>query len=274
MKNTFDDSRIDGRDLYALRGSIRIQPTSSTTIDLIGYYFREEDDRSRIQKQLCTRDNTGILGCRPDSLAFETVNGNATLAAILTSREFFRINNAALTNFGLGSLYGADNFFGGVVNPADLRTVRTDFNPTYFAEEEHLMARIEQEIGDTLDLTVTGGWTQQAGRQPHRLQSRRRQFAGQQSGPADPGRNRGGARRALPGRSQSLRPGAQRADPQRARRRRLHVGDQSQLHRHLRRLRQPLLGRAAPIMTARRATRANIRSRPISTATSRGRSTS
>ncbi|MET1112076.1 MAG: TonB-dependent receptor plug domain-containing protein, partial [Allosphingosinicella sp.] len=123
MKNTFDNSDIDGRKLYALRGTIRIQPTSSTTVDLIGYYFREKDDRSRIQKQLCARDNTGILGCRPDRLSFETVNGNATLAAILTSREFFRINNAALTNFGLGSLYGADNFFGGVVNPADLRTV-------------------------------------------------------------------------------------------------------------------------------------------------------
>ncbi len=161
MKNTFDNSRIDGRDLYALRGSIRIQPTSSTTVDLVGYYFHEKDDRSRIQKQLCARDNTGILGCRPDRLGFETVNGNATLAAILTSREFFRINNAALTNFGLGSLYGADNFFGGVINPADLRTVRTDFNPTYFAEEIHAMARIEQEIGETLDLTVTGGYTQQ-----------------------------------------------------------------------------------------------------------------
>jgi outer membrane receptor protein involved in Fe transport len=161
MKNTFDNSRIDGRDLYALRGTIRIQPTSGTTVDLVGYYFREKDDRSRIQKQLCARDNTGILGCRPDRLGFETVNGNATLAAILTSREFFRINNAALTNFGLGSLYGADNFFGGVVNPGDLRTVRTDFNPTYFAKEMHAMARIEQEIGETLDLTVTGGYTKQ-----------------------------------------------------------------------------------------------------------------
>jgi outer membrane receptor protein involved in Fe transport len=159
--NTFDDSRIDGRDLYALRASVRIQPSSSTTVDLIGYRFRENDNRSRIQKQLCARDNTGILGCRPDQLAFETVNGNATLAGILTSREFFRINSPALTNFGLGSLYGPDNFFGGVVNPADLRTVRSDFSPTYFAEETHLMARIEQEIGETLNLTVTGGWAQQ-----------------------------------------------------------------------------------------------------------------
>ena len=179
MKNTFDNSRIDGRDLYALRGSIRIQPMAGTTVDLVGYYFHEKDDRSRIQKQLCARDNTGILGCRPDRLGFETVNGNATLAAILTSRELFFVNafNGALAAgrtpaqaaaagnqlaaFGLGSLYGPDNFFGGVINPGDLRTVRTDFNPTYFAEEIHAMARIEQEIGETLDLTVTGGYTQQ-----------------------------------------------------------------------------------------------------------------
>jgi iron complex outermembrane receptor protein len=161
IKNTFDNSRVDDRNIYALRGTIRIEPTDGTRLDIIGYYFHEKDNRSRIQKQLCHRDNTGILGCQPDRLAFETVNGNSTLAAILTSREFFRINNAALTNFGLGSLYGADNFFGGVVNPADLRTVRTDFNPTYLANERHLMARLEQDIGDQFDLTVTGGWSKQ-----------------------------------------------------------------------------------------------------------------
>ena len=148
MKNTFDNSRIDGRDLYALRGSIRIQPTSSTTVDLIGYYFREKDDRSRIQKQLCARDNTGILGCRPDRLGFETVNGNATLAAILTSREFFRINNAALTNFGLGSLYGADNFFGGVDQPGRPAHRPHRFQADLFRRRDASMARIEQEIGE------------------------------------------------------------------------------------------------------------------------------
>jgi outer membrane receptor protein involved in Fe transport len=160
-KNLFDDSNIDGRNLYAFRGSVRLQPTDRTTIDLVGYFFRENDDRSRIQKQLCNRDPTGILGCSPDTLDFETVNGNATLAAILTSREFFRINNPALTNFGLGSLYGPDVFFGGVTNPADLRTVNIDFNPTYFAKEQHLMARLEQELGENFDLTVTGGYTKQ-----------------------------------------------------------------------------------------------------------------
>ena len=156
--NLFDGNDIDGRELYALRGTIRFQPSASTTFDLIGYYFHENDDRSRIQKQLCNRDPTGILGCSPDSLEFETVNGNATLAAILSSREFLTINSPTLTNFGLTSLYGADAFFGGANNPADLRTVNVDFAPTYFVEEYHIMGRLEQDIGETLSLTVTGGY--------------------------------------------------------------------------------------------------------------------
>src|SRR3546814_7401362 len=65
-KNLYDNSRIDGRNLYSLRGTLSWEPTSDTRLDLIAYYFHEKDDRSRIQKQLCHRDPTGILGCLPD----------------------------------------------------------------------------------------------------------------------------------------------------------------------------------------------------------------
>ncbi|WP_344706355.1 TonB-dependent receptor domain-containing protein [Sphingomonas swuensis] len=168
-RNLFDDSRIDGRDIYALRGTLRLRPSARTTLDLIGYVFREDDDRSRVQKQLCARDSTAILGCRPDKLAFETVNGNSTLAGILSSQQVFAsATPAALTSalalygitpaaLGLTNIYGADPFFGQVVNPDDLRTVNTDFNPTYRASENIFMGRLEQELGDQFSLTVTGG---------------------------------------------------------------------------------------------------------------------
>ncbi|GAA4043620.1 TonB-dependent receptor [Sphingomonas rosea] len=157
-KNLFDGSKIDGRDLYALRGTLRLRPTSGTTVDLIGYIFREDDDRSRIQKQLCARDNTGILGCRPDRLENGTVNANATLAGILTSRQFFTLNSPVLAPLALSDLNGPDTFFGNAINPADLRTVNTDFNPTYKAKETILQARIEQELGQQFSLTLTGGY--------------------------------------------------------------------------------------------------------------------
>ena len=42
--NVFDNSKVDDRDMYAVRGSLRWQPSDTTTIDLMGYYFREKDN--------------------------------------------------------------------------------------------------------------------------------------------------------------------------------------------------------------------------------------
>ncbi|WP_413243624.1 TonB-dependent receptor [Sphingomonas albertensis] len=156
-KNLYDGRDIDGRDLYSVRGTLSWAPTSNTRIDLIGSYFREKDDRSRLQKQLCHRDPTGILGCLPDRLANETANGNSTLAAVLSSSEFFAVNNPALGRFGLQSLYGQDTY-AGVVNPSDVRTVSLDYSPTYFAEEEQYTAKIFHDFGP-VSLNFTGGYT-------------------------------------------------------------------------------------------------------------------
>jgi iron complex outermembrane receptor protein len=154
--NTYDNSRIDGRDLYSIRGTLSWQPSSDTRLDLIGYYFHEKDNRSRIQKQMCHRDPTGILGCLPDQLAYESPNGNSTLAAVLTSTEFFRVNSASLAPFGLQSLYGNDTY-AGVANPANVRTVRIDYNPTYFADEEQYTAKFFHDFGK-LSFNFTGGY--------------------------------------------------------------------------------------------------------------------
>jgi outer membrane receptor protein involved in Fe transport len=158
-KNLYDDSRIDGRDLYSLRGTVSWEPTSDTRLDLIAYYFHEDDDRSRIQKQLCHRDPTGILGCQPDRLAYEIANGNSTLGAIQSSSEFLAIatGSPAAAPFGLQSIYAPDVFANAIV-PDDNRVVNIDYNPTYFAEEEHYQAKFYQNFGD-IALNVTGGYS-------------------------------------------------------------------------------------------------------------------
>ena len=154
--NSYTDNKVDGRDLYSVRGTLSWEPDANTRLDLIGYYFREKDNRSRIQKQLCHRDPTGILGCLPDRLANDTANGLSTLSAVLSSNEFFRINNAALAPFGLQSLYGADPY-AGVVNPTDVRTIRADVDPTYFADEEQYTAKFFHDFGK-VSFNFTGGY--------------------------------------------------------------------------------------------------------------------
>ncbi|MBU6166820.1 MAG: TonB-dependent receptor [Alphaproteobacteria bacterium] len=147
--NVFNNTRIDGRDLYAIRGSVRWQPTDRTTVDAMAYYFRENDDRSRIQKQLCQTDPTGVLGCLPARRDFGFINANSTFVGTLASREFLTTQGGAgFGALGLGSLYGTDPYnFAGNTNPPDLRQIRTDFTPTYFAEEEQYMLRVQHDFG-------------------------------------------------------------------------------------------------------------------------------
>ncbi|MCY1671550.1 TonB-dependent receptor [Novosphingobium sp. SL115] len=155
-KNLFDNSRIDDRNMYGVRGSLRFEPGTGTTVDLMVQYFREKDNRMRIQKQVCQNDPTGILGCLNATLPYGTTNGNSTLASVLTSREFFAIRGLP-TAFALGSLYGTDTY-SGVVNPADPRVVNTDTKPTYFAEELIVVGSWNQELGGGLNLKLTGNY--------------------------------------------------------------------------------------------------------------------
>jgi outer membrane receptor protein involved in Fe transport len=153
--NTYNDSRIDDRDMYAVRGSIRWEPTPTTTLDLMGYYFHERDKRLRIQKQLCQRDPTGVLGCLNATRGFEKSNVNSTFTGTLGSQEFLNIAvGPAAAGFGLNSLYGPDAF-AGYQEPADVRTVGTPFTPEYFADELQIQAHLDQGLGN-LNLSLTG----------------------------------------------------------------------------------------------------------------------
>ena len=154
-RNIFDGSRIDDRDMYAVRGSFRWEPGPDTTLDLMGYYFREDDSRLRIQKQLCQRDPTGVLGCLNATRGFEKTNTNSTFTGTLGSEEFFRVAGlGAFTGFALGSVYGPDAY-AGFIEPADVRVVNTPFTPEYFADEIQAQASIDHSFG-AINLALTG----------------------------------------------------------------------------------------------------------------------
>ncbi len=54
--NTFDDDRIDGRDLWSGRVTIAVKPFDNLQTYLIWEHFSEDDDRLRSAKQLCKTD--------------------------------------------------------------------------------------------------------------------------------------------------------------------------------------------------------------------------
>jgi len=163
-KNLYTNSQIDGRNQYDIRGSIRFQPSANTTLDIVAHYFKEDDDRSRVQKQLCHRDPTGILGCLPDKLATQQVNGDSTLAAVLTSKEFINVALGPLASLfrplALGSVYNTDgDVYSGFTNPTDLRTVNIDSPPRFRTNEKQILVNFSQDFG-SLNLKLDGGYTE------------------------------------------------------------------------------------------------------------------
>lgn len=159
-ENLNTGNRIDGRDYYSLRGSFRIEPTSSTRFTVSAQYFKEDSNRSRGQKQLCATDETAILGCRPDQEAFGTINGDATSVGTLASQEFLTIAGfGPLAAFALGSVYSDDGHsYDTSINPSDVRKVAIDYEPTWQSEQFTAQAELQQDFGN-ITATINGGYS-------------------------------------------------------------------------------------------------------------------
>ena len=154
--NTLLNTKIDNRNEYGFRGSLRWEPTSDTTIDLMGQYFHERDSRLRSQKQACQTDPTGILGCLAATTPNGVTNFNSTFVGVLTSKEFFATQGLP-TALALGSVYGP-NTFTGALNSSDPRSVNTPYDPTYFTRETIIQGSIEQRFGGGLSLKIQGNY--------------------------------------------------------------------------------------------------------------------
>jgi outer membrane receptor protein involved in Fe transport len=125
-------------------------------------------------------------------LTNEETNWNSTLGALLSSREFLRVatyqpvyaaayqqalaqgapaqvaaqiaagaagqTSSIYSSLGLGSVYGADAL-ANAANPASMRRVALDYNPTYYAQEKQFQAKFFHDFGK-MSLNVTGGYAE------------------------------------------------------------------------------------------------------------------
>jgi outer membrane receptor protein involved in Fe transport len=122
-ENLFTGNGIDGRNQFGLRSSTRIELGPDTEVNLMVQYYREDSSRSRENKRLCKA--TPVLGCSPVELGFDSPNAQATV--------FQRL--LALVGTGAGIFPPGGNIYAGAVNPANLRQVSADYDPTFFGTE-------------------------------------------------------------------------------------------------------------------------------------------
>jgi iron complex outermembrane receptor protein len=149
---------IDDRQLWSVRGSFQLDITEDLQADLMVNYFREDDKRSRIGKQLCRKDTNPSplsLGCTDGPQGFQTVTSHGTLGGILESY-------ALASNFG--PQYSVTSFAptpvdttANAINPPDLRVQAANRDPEYFADEVLAILDLHQDF-DALTFNWTTGY--------------------------------------------------------------------------------------------------------------------
>lgn len=152
VRNVTTGNDVNSKDLYSLRGALRWTPGTDTTIDVMYQYSRESDSHMRSPKQLCHRDPSGVLGCLPDRLAFEAVNGNAQVTNIAAS-------TALLGPFGFVNLNlnAPDPVPGGNANalvPQSLFQIATDVDPQFRSKDQLAKLAVQQRLADWLTATA------------------------------------------------------------------------------------------------------------------------
>ena len=158
----FRDSRIDGRDMYSVRGSLYWELTDNLDATFMVQYFSEDSDRSRIGKQLCTKDARPFpfsQGCLPTSTRFESPNSSATLGGIFTFLPQLVGAPAAFNLYPFGT-----DAFAPERNIDNLRQVGISRKPVHQAEEQLFQFELNYD-------TDWGTFTALVGRQESELNS-------------------------------------------------------------------------------------------------------
>jgi len=165
--NTWNDHRVDDRDIGASRLSFRLHPNQTLDLNLMWERFDEKDNRSRTGKPLCIKDpgpsslgavpvlgaNRGYLsqGCLPGSryqvLADGTVNSLATLGGLY------------LPATGLSQ----GDMFAGQRQDHRLRRVESAFDPIYAVHANFYQIDAKAQLTSRLALESLTGFSYDRG---------------------------------------------------------------------------------------------------------------
>jgi outer membrane receptor protein involved in Fe transport len=169
-KNLVTGNDADDRDLYGLRGTLSFKPTDRFRAWVMWDHFEEDDNRSRIGKQFCSKDtgpatnvggvplspdaNQALIqrgffsqGCRNTSLyaadALGTVNSQATLGGLF----------GALGGFQTGDAYA------GKTQTPGIRDIESTFDPIYKSKTDIYEFNAQFDVNENLTLNWLSAYT-------------------------------------------------------------------------------------------------------------------
>jgi len=168
-KNLVTGNDADDRDLYGFRATLAFNPTERFRAWVMWDHFEEDDNRSRIGKQFCSKDtgpanvggvpysadtNRALIqrgffsqGCHPTSLYADdvlgTVNSQATLGGLF----------GALAGFQTGDAYA------GKIQTRGIRDIESTFDPIYKSKTDIYEFNAAFDVTDNLTLNWLSAYT-------------------------------------------------------------------------------------------------------------------
>lgn len=166
--NSFTQRRVNGRELWSTRASIRWEPSDWFRASAIWQHFEEDDNRSRTGKQLCTRDpgpttvgTTAVpaalrgrlsQGCRPGSLFDDAAFGapNASGLAFIAAGNYVLNMGADPRTLRQQPAFKTGDPYANVVQSRDLREISTSYDPVFRAKNDIFQLNLEFDVSDAL----------------------------------------------------------------------------------------------------------------------------
>ncbi|MFA7263230.1 MAG: TonB-dependent receptor [Caulobacter sp.] len=169
--NLTTGSDVDDRDLWDVRATLAFTPSDTFRTTLMWDHFEEDDRRSRIGKQLCTKDpGPATVGGLGYSAAFggligQIQRGFFSQGCLATPVDDPGILGTLNTQGTLGGLFGAltglttGDAFAGQMQDPDIRNIAAAADPIYQADTDIVQFDISWDLTDELLLTALTGYS-------------------------------------------------------------------------------------------------------------------
>jgi outer membrane receptor protein involved in Fe transport len=157
VTNTFNNHKVDDRDLYSTRVQVMFNPIEKLRTNFLWERFHEDDNRARTGKQLCTKDNgPATVGGVPTGASRAFLTQGCLPASLYGASAYGTVNSSGTLTGLLGNIFG---FTSGDVNAGDttstdLQAIETTLDPLYQSKSNTYQFTLNYDLSDELSVTA------------------------------------------------------------------------------------------------------------------------